>query len=130
AGRERSIARAGEDGHAELGIAFVHRPDLIELVGGRPVQRVPHLRPIEGHDEQVPVALDAAEPGRDAHATGCGAPRFTPWAVGRCWSAARAPRRGATPDSRLRAAAVPAASPITITGGISRLIRWASDVAE
>src|SRR2546428_4400540 len=129
AGRERAIAGGREDRHAQLGIALVAGPHLVQLVGGGAMERVADLGPVERHDEQVPVTLDAAEPRRVAHATPTGLPRLTPWASSRFCSVAMSTLRGATPDSRLSAAAVPAASPMTITGGISRLIFWASGVA-
>src|SRR5262249_39215906 len=100
-----------------------------ELVGCRAMQRIANLGTIEGDDEQMPVSLNTAELGRVAHAAATGRPRLTPWPTSRFCSVAMSTLRGAVPDSRLSAAAVPAASPMTITGGISRLIRCASGVA-
>src|SRR5262249_39962066 len=82
---------------------FLERgPDAVELVRGGAVERVAHLGAVEGHHEERSLAVDPAEPRRDAHATGWGAPRLTPWAISRFWSAGPSTRRGGTPASTRR----------------------------
>ncbi len=42
------LARAGQDGNADLGVIFNGREGVFELLHGGHVQRVEHLRPVNG----------------------------------------------------------------------------------
>ena len=57
---ERAVARAGDDGHAQLGISGIVVERLRKLAVARGVHGVQHLGPIQRDRDDVAVALDAA----------------------------------------------------------------------
>ena len=59
AGAEGLVAGAGEDQHPRVGVRFEALERLLQRVGGRSVDRVPPLRPIDRHERGVAVPFVA-----------------------------------------------------------------------
>jgi hypothetical protein len=60
-GRERAIARAGDDADPGVGVGLELVPDRRELTVRRRVERVHDLGPVDRHDPQAALPLDLAE---------------------------------------------------------------------
>src|SRR5262249_23626207 len=88
------------------------------------LREVDHLNPIERQIRHGYSASRTRASARD------GSPGSAPCARNLRCSAATSTARTGTPASSAIAAAVPAASPIAMQGGISRDIFWAGGVAE
>src|SRR5262249_42907256 len=61
AGRERLVARAGQDADPHLGIALEIAPDLVQLEVRRRMERVHPLRAIDGDDRDAALLLVGRE---------------------------------------------------------------------